>query len=431
MCQFLSFVTTNSIQMAALLRAVIKMDRKKLAVAAVFGIGGAYVIDQGLKYRATSTKSILQMLEKGSRPCIPLNRVVPREDIWSNIENTFLKGDGRINEGFGIIFGPSGSGKTMAIRKACNDNPKGVLYVELKGMKKDYTLLDQITDQLKLKVKPVGIIDLALGHISSNYSTYHQLPADIHASLDYIFNLLTKASIQYKEQHQQMPVLFIDGCDTLAKSSPKIFDRLVHLAKVLINDKTLRIVFVSSDGKIIPLIQKSSALNRCAPMQEIGDIKEEQAVKFVCNHQIHTNVAKRVVDLLGGRLVYLNKAINNYMNIIDVAPANLVKEITEGTVTEVALANLVKEITEEIIAIKTEPQREELLLHKHVAHKLLQQLSTKGYVTMADLKDKNSDVTQVKDAIRAFMSVNLLRYNKYLYLTWHSRIEEKIFKIEQ
>ena len=51
---------------------------------------------------------------------------------------------------------------------------------------------------------------------------------------------------------------------------PTVFGRLVVLAKVLINDKTLRVKFVSSEGSIIPLMQKSSVINRCAMMGEIG-----------------------------------------------------------------------------------------------------------------------------------------------------------------
>ena len=85
-------------------------------------------------------------------------------------------------------------------------------------------------------VKFVKGLDTATAHL---YVTYHQMPDDLWARLDYVFDLLINAFIQYKGIHQQILVIFIDGCDALAKSNTKIFDRLVYLAKVLINDKSI------------------------------------------------------------------------------------------------------------------------------------------------------------------------------------------------
>ena len=47
----------------------------------------------------------------------------------------------------------------------------GVLYVELEGVKTDHTFVDQMICELDLKVKPHGIIDLVLAHISPAYAT--------------------------------------------------------------------------------------------------------------------------------------------------------------------------------------------------------------------------------------------------------------------
>ena len=52
-------------------------------------------------------------------------------------------------------------------------------------------------------------------------------------------------------------------------------------------------------------------------------------MQYICDNKIPADVAKRVVDLLGGRFFYLNKPIRNYSTITDVASANLVKDITE------------------------------------------------------------------------------------------------------
>ena len=89
--------------------------------------------------------------------------------------------------------------------------------------------------QLGLKIKATGIICLS-------YISHHQLPGDPWASVDYIFEVLKvliRVSKMYKLKHHQMPVMFIDGCDALTKGNATGFERLVYLAKVLINDKTL------------------------------------------------------------------------------------------------------------------------------------------------------------------------------------------------
>ena len=130
--------------------------------------------------------------------------------------------------------------------------------------------------------------------------------------MDYIFEILIRASEIYKLKHHQMPVMFIDGCDALAKDNPKGFERLVYLPKVPINDKILRVVFVSSEGAIIPEIKKSSAINRCLAIQEIEDITVEEALNYLCCNDVPLNVAKGIVKMFGGRFVSSINAIRNY-----------------------------------------------------------------------------------------------------------------------
>ena len=55
--------------------------------------------------------SILQKLEGGSRPCIPLNHVIQRKDIWDNIETTFLIGISRMSKGFGMTLAHQAPGR--------------------------------------------------------------------------------------------------------------------------------------------------------------------------------------------------------------------------------------------------------------------------------------------------------------------------------
>lgn len=213
-----------------MLRLLETASKEKIVLAVGLMMAGGYSLDQLLKYRATSSllHPITQKLEEGSKPHLPIGNTVDRSNIWKALERTFLIGSGTMKEGFGIVFGPSSSGKTMAIRRVCNDNPNGVLYVELKGgMTKDHSFVDEMIAQLNIKTKPHGIIDLVLGYLSQTYVTHHQLPTEPWSSMDYVFKVLSNACVQYKRKHHSLPVIFIDGCDALAKSNKEMFMRLV------------------------------------------------------------------------------------------------------------------------------------------------------------------------------------------------------------
>ena len=168
---------------------------------------------------------------------------------------------------------------------------------------------------------------------------------------------------------------------------------------MLINDKTLRIVFVSSEGSIVPRILTTSAINKCTSIQVIRDIGDEKAVEYLCDNKIPMEVAKRVVDIVVGRFVYLNMAISKQDKIINGQ---------YGKIPNVASANIANNMTEEIVTLKTKPQKVKLTSHKDAANLLLQQLSTKGYVTM-DSFDKG--VQKALELLEVRIHINKLHYS--------------------
>ena len=52
--------------------------------------------------------------------------------------------------------------------------------------------------------------------------------------------------------------LFIDGADFIAKYQPKLYVSLLDHAKVYSNSKDITIILVSSEGNVMPLIEKAS-----------------------------------------------------------------------------------------------------------------------------------------------------------------------------
>ena len=86
---------------------------------------------------------------------------------------------------------------------------------------------------------------------------------------------LQVAAVEYKEQKGRVPVLFLDGADLFAKWDEAVFARLLIHAKVLANNlannNILSIVFVSSEGSVLPLLKDSSGNNCFNKIAEILD----------------------------------------------------------------------------------------------------------------------------------------------------------------
>jgi len=110
----------------------------------------------------------------------------------------------------------------------------------------------------------------------------------------------------FQKKHGKMPVLFLDGIDLVVKYDEKLFGALVTQAKGLSNRGMLRVVFVSSDGSVIPLLQKYAAINRMDTIEEVLDISSEDALKYLAHFGITGSKAKRIVNSVGGRLAYLS-----------------------------------------------------------------------------------------------------------------------------
>ena len=75
-----------------------------------------------------------------------------------------------------------------------------------------------------------------------------------------------------------MPALFIDHTDILAKHE------LSCACQATGKHQNTKIVFVSSEGSISPVIQKLSGISRCLKIFEITDVSDEAAVDYLIKH---------------------------------------------------------------------------------------------------------------------------------------------------
>ena len=214
---------------------------------------------------------------------------------------------------FRVVIGPSGCGKTSTVRELCNKFTKGVIYYEVDELSR---FVWGLSKKLNMKTSPTNFMDLMLGYISKNYTHFHVLPEDQLAGIKVVFDAVEKEASRYKRKYGQIPTLFIDGVDLLAKDDKKLCCRLITLAKILANNKKLKVVLVSSEGTIMPLLEMLSAANR-ALVYEVEDIDDEKAEIYLIENGIEEDTAKKLVNLIGGRLVYLQSTIKIIQNTTD------------------------------------------------------------------------------------------------------------------
>ena len=145
-----------------------------------------------LKRKATKglIRPVYAKMEVGSKPTIPLrSTVISRPKVLEEVKvaigfpqrppgvvsRDVDKDDLDEGKGFCVIDGPSGTGKTVCIRQICNESPKGALYVEIVSPD---CFTSKLAKEISMKTEPSSIIDLALGYLSSNYKSYHELSDD-------------------------------------------------------------------------------------------------------------------------------------------------------------------------------------------------------------------------------------------------------------
>ena len=191
----------------------------------------------------------------------------------------------------------------MAVADLCNRYPQGVLYHEVREPE---SFVKSLARAVNMKIEGSNVIDLFLAYLRDSFVVFHKLPESPRQGIKYVISTVENAAVRFQKKHGKMPVLFLDGIDLVVKYDEKLFGALVTQAKGLSNRGTLRVVFVSSDGSVIPLLQKYAAINRMDTIKEVLDISSEDVLKYLAHFGITGSKANRIVNLVGGRLAYLS-----------------------------------------------------------------------------------------------------------------------------
>ena len=248
-----------------------------------------------LKRKATKglIRPVYAKMEVGLKPTIPVfSTVISRPEVLEEVKvaigfsqrppgvvsRDMDKDDLNEIKGSCVIVGPSGTGKTVCTTQICNESPEGALYVEIVSAR---NFTSDLAKEISMKTKPSGIIDLALGYLSSNYKLYHEFDDDNEIRLSVILNVLKEASKMFQAKYKKMPVLFIDGIDVLAKKDEELVTSLLSHAKYLANQGLLKVVLISSEGSLLPIIRRFSGANRAPKIFEITDIDDSRATEYL------------------------------------------------------------------------------------------------------------------------------------------------------
>jgi len=211
-----------------------------------------------------------------------------------------------------------------------------------------------------------------------------------------------------------VPCLFIDGVDLLTKKNKKMFLQLVSYAKECANNRLLRIVMISSEGSIMPILNKTSAMNRSACVVEVGEISYNQSLKHLVNGGIGEMSSTKLAQHFGGRFVYLNSCILLYQFLAG-----------QGKSEDEIISETISTITNR----RMESQRK-VILTTPLADTVLSVVSKEGELVVGDMLNGASpgDQMLIEEYIRKLILANIPRYNVEGKVMWHSQIEKSAFK---
>lgn len=85
-----------------------------------------------------------------------------------------------------------------------------------------------------------------------------------------------------------------------------------YFARTCANEENLIIVFISSDGAVLPAVKNLSACANRGWYIQIGDLDKGTSIKYLTDHGIPDCVSKEVHEYVGGRIVDLQECARVY-----------------------------------------------------------------------------------------------------------------------
>lgn len=280
---------------------------KTFKVLGTVAVVSYYLAFHNTRVDSNKAKPIDKMIERGTKPEFE-ELGIDRSSIVDNIIRTCKDSIRPQDNKAGVIFGPKGSGKSYLTRSACNKHPEGFLYCDASSSTEFSQLLAKT---IGIPTKPTGLYDLIMRCFGSKNTYYYNIPEDKVAAVGFMLDILNQRAIKFQMNHREkfsQPCLFIDGADKIAECQPEVFAKLVDVAKKKYEPR-IGIIFVSNGGPTLHYLDHKSLKSRLRKI-EIPDISDQEAMTYLISDGMSENLAKEVVDLVGGRFEQLNYALS-------------------------------------------------------------------------------------------------------------------------
>ena len=347
--------------------------------------------------------SIDSTLKKGTKPHVnQLEHTIDRPNEYKKIKE-LLKSSHDTMCQWGIILGPTGTGKTHLVRQVIKDDPSYILYHAIRDPNMAASELSKVAGFIQ-----EGFIDFVFGTVMRQPD--YRLPEDKSIAVGYVLDKVAERSkyLIQKKKLKNFPCFVIDNADLVAKKDPDMFAVLVDRAKYFGVEKSLKIVFVSSEGNVIPLIPDSSR-TRSWKFVEILDVKEQEATDYLHKRGFPVKLTECLANLTGKRVVFLNMVSSMYLN----------KSETDDEFMEDIEKHL-DGFSQQAFDIAA--------CYAPTSRLIISQILKNGSMSKEKLTDSLlsnpniSNAKEVHEVIDNLVHGNLLRYQSDKKLTWHSAL---------
>ena len=197
---------------------------------------------------------------------------------------------------------------------------------------------------------------------------------------------------------------------------PDLLDVVLRMGQYYARAKKLRIILVDSDGITLSKIN-GNLKHPIVDVVEVGDLSYEDAVLYLIertkliNNEMPDVLAKRLVGLIGGRLLHLNCVIDEY------------QKLEQKLETSKDVQSACEKIEWHLYVKVMAPINDVIKSNAPLSELIIKFIISKNCVPLFPLDLKkylSTDPDEVQKVIDILVKANLLRYNAYGQLLLHS-----------
>jgi hypothetical protein len=250
-------------------------------------------VGEGAKQRA-----MMKVFERGGaeRFKMPAEHV-DRPDVVKELRLLLRPAESNL---YGVVTGECGTGKSRAVQDdiAELEHPKGVVYFSPSSFKMFGRELAAAVGYTFVFWDVVSALWRSLvGRLDDTIPPSEEEP---FYSVWCVQAALKKTAEAYWTAHGRPLVLVIDAADRAVTENAELLFDLQNFAKDCADAGTLRVVFVSSEGVALPLLQSRSAWSRAMQPLEVGQISDQEAVDYLQKRGVAPGDALDAVKTISG-----------------------------------------------------------------------------------------------------------------------------------